>query len=374
MKHNFDILDKLPLGALVIDKNYKIMHWNTIIEKWSKSDRESMVGHNLKEKYSNIENKRYSIRIDEVLNGGPPTVFSSQIHKHVIPIEVTTGQYAVHSTTVSALNSNNENYALICIQDVTDFKKRATDYRLMRDTALAEVKIRKEFELKLEEKNKEFEAFSYRVGHDLKSPLALIKSLTEMVINEYDNRELVNGCTERIIKSSQRGITIIEGLYKLSGISTKKIIYKVLDLDKILTDLDVIFNNDMEEEKIKIKWDCPHQIIGCAELIPQIFQNLISNAVKFADENIPEVFIYSKESGDKIIINVEDNGPGIPEDKRKVIFEAFNRLHGNEVEGLGLGLNICKKILELHCGEIEVKSGEKLKGACFSVILNKELN
>jgi signal transduction histidine kinase len=373
MNIGFEILDKLPLGALVIDQNYKIVHWNTILEKWSKFDREIMVGQDLKEKYPNVKNKRYSLRIDDVLNGGPPTIFSPQIHKYVIPIELLSGQLAIHSTTVSVFKSKAENFALISIQDVTDFTKRASEYRLMRDTALAEVKIRKEYELKLEEKNKEFEAFSYRVGHDLKSPLALIKSLTEMVMNEYDDRDLVQTCAEKIIKSSLRGMTIIEGLYKLSGLSNKKISYEVIDLDQLFKDLVVIFNKDIEEEKIKINWNCSHQVTGSAELIPQIFQNLISNAIKFSEQSVPEVFIYSKEKGDKIIINIEDNGPGIPEDKRKEIFQAFNRLHGNEVEGLGLGLNICKKILELHRGEIEVHAGEKLKGACFSVILNKEL-
>jgi signal transduction histidine kinase len=104
----------------------------------------------------------------------------------------------------------------------------------------------------------------------------------------------------------------------------------------------------------------------------QLFQNLISNAIKFqGNKQHPQIKIYSRVFGDKVELSVEDNGVGFEEQYLERIFAPFERLHGrSEYEGVGMGLAICRKIVERHGGTITAKSAPG-KGSTFTVILPK---
>lgn len=367
-----NIFEKIPLGVLILDDQDRIKEWNNILEGWTSKLKEEVLDQDVRELFPNTAQNKYQSRLEAIFKGGPPTVFLSQLHKYFLPIETKDGSLARQQTTVSPLKtSEGQMLALICIQDVSDLSNRVNAAKEMRDQALAEVKIRKETEKKLEGLNQEFQAFSYRVAHDLRGPLSLSSSLSDLGLMEggkLDPKDLFN----RIKNSSVHGLRIIDGIYKLSGLSKTEIKYVKLDIKKMLDDVLLLLEMEAKERKMEIEVDCSHEIEGSSELMPQVFQNIISNAIKYCKADQPKLKIWSESDSETVKMHFEDNGPGVPKDKREEIFKSFVRLekHAKE-EGLGLDLSLVKKILELHRVHMQVNESKELGGARFTLVFPK---
>lgn len=369
---NNSIIEKIPLGILVLDSNYIIQEWNKVLENWTGKSKDTVLGLDLRVLYPNISENKYQSRFNALFKGGPPMIFSSQLHKYLLPIEVKNGLLARQQVTVSPLeNESGEVLAMICIQDVTDLSDRINAVKVMRDQALDEIKIRKKVEVELEELNKEFQAFSSRVAHDLRGPFSLCSSLSDLGLIGDPSFDM-NDLFQRIKKASGEGLRIVEGLYKLSGLTSDKLIYSKVDLNKMVLDVCDLMDLDIAKSNLKIENECQHTFEGCAEVLPQVFQNFISNAMKYCQVEKPMLRISSEEKGDLIVLHFEDNGPGIPEKERGEIFKSFFRLkQHSKLEGVGLGLSLVKKVLDMHKAQLMVGASENLGGARFSISFSK---
>jgi light-regulated signal transduction histidine kinase (bacteriophytochrome) len=228
---------------------------------------------------------------------------------------------------------------------------------------------------KIENKNKELEQFTYIASHDLRAPLQSITSFIQLLMEEHakDLDETGNKSLQFIGEAATRMKELINGLldYGRIGKSSK---LKVVDFNNIVNtvceDLDYIIKYSKAEIKVE---QLP--VILCYETeIRLLFQNLIANAIKFMKPGVdPSIIISAQKYKSYWKFMVKDNGIGIDPEFKEKIFIIFQRLHrSEEFEGIGIGLAHCRKIVELHNGEIGVDS-EPDKGSTFYFTINSNL-
>lgn len=241
----------------------------------------------------------------------------------------------------------------------------------------------KKAEQRLEVKNKELEKyiaynlqlenFAYIASHDLKSPLQTISSFSQLLKNTANDRlnEEELQCLNFIGKGTADMMALVDDILGFSLLQKSQLTKEKINVSEFV-DYVLQLNHSLIEEKnaiISLDLKTPY-ISGDRSKLLQLLQNLITNAVKFHQKAAqPKVIISSYAEQDKWIFKVKDNGIGIESTYFNKIFLLFKRLHGKEAyEGTGIGLSMCKKIVEMHGGKIWVNSvlGE---GATFSFSL-----
>lgn len=236
----------------------------------------------------------------------------------------------------------------------------------------------------IEEKNKELqkyldsniqlENFAYVASHDLKQPLRTIISFSELLHSKKADQldEDANKYINFILESSQRLNALISDMLAYSVIGTagkKEAINPKIIIPQVLNDLSAQINQSNATIEIG---KLPSTIMVFKSEFISLIQNLVSNSVKYCKEDInPEIKISSHDAGDKWKFSIADNGQGIKQEHLKRIFGMFQRLEVNtKTSGTGIGLAHCKKILELHKGEIWAES-EFNVGTIFNFTIPK---
>ncbi|WP_211331818.1 YfiR/HmsC family protein [Ulvibacter antarcticus] len=251
-------------------------------------------------------------------------------------------------------------------------KKRLNNELAEKNQAIREQAV------ELERKNKELEQFAYIASHDLKEPLNSISSLIDMLREDYEDKFDESGkeSIHFIKNSSDRMKYLIEGLLEYSRLG-KEVSYKSIDCNKLMIDLKLDLKHAIDRTGAAIKVKDLPVIQGSDFEIRMLFQNLISNAMKFVETDVhPKIEIScEKQTADSETeksywkFSIMDNGIGIPEMYQERIFSIFQRLHSREIyEGTGIGLAHCKKIVETHGGQIWLDS-EVGKGSTFYVTI-----
>lgn len=144
-----NILDNLPLGALVLRRDFSVVYWNNIMEEWTAIPREKILGKPITDFFPHLAEPRYINRIFPLFGGGPSSIFSSQLHRFFIPAQFPDGRNRIQHTTVTALSLAGETHALFSIQDVTDLTRLGQKARVLHKQALQEIDDRKKAEEKL---------------------------------------------------------------------------------------------------------------------------------------------------------------------------------------------------------------------------------
>lgn len=225
---------------------------------------------------------------------------------------------------------------------------------------------------KLEISNRELEQFAYVASHDLQEPLRMVSSFAQLLEKRYKGKldDDADDFIGFIVEGAQRMKDLIDDLLTFSRLSTASGEFRPTDMNKVLEDVLLSIKPSVEAENATITHDDFPTVQCDPSQIRQLFQNLISNAIKF-HETSPEIHIFAEESDGKWRFGVSDNGIGIHPDHQDKIFDIFKRLHTREeYEGTGIGLSICKRIVEIHDGDIwvESKPGE---GSTFYFTLPK---
>ncbi|MEZ2226418.1 diguanylate cyclase domain-containing protein [Microcoleus sp.] len=227
IEQKFGVLDSVPVGACLLRDDFVVLFWNTCLEDWTKIPRSQMLGTKITTHFPHLNQLKYATRFQQIFAGGPPTIFSSQIHKHLIPATWQDGQQRIQQTTVTAVPAQEDDiaeleigklvvqnveweaegtielqaagnnvlldnspshrasltwpptnsqsfYALLVIQDVTELTHRIQGYRAMRDQALEEVKVRQ----RVEEELRSSQHFIQQIA-DVAPYLLYIYDLTE---------------------------------------------------------------------------------------------------------------------------------------------------------------------------------------------------
>ena len=227
-------------------------------------------------------------------------------------------------------------------------------------TIALDITERKERERALEESNERLEHFAYVASHDLQEPLRMVTSSLELVDNRYGDELDEDGeeFLEFAIDGAERMRQMIDGLLEYSRVDTHGDPFEPVDLDDILEDVLEDLQIRIDERNAEITTDDLPCIDGDDSQLRQVFQNLLSNAIKYSEDEPPQVDISATRDDEQWIISVQDNGIGIDPDEQERIFEVFQRLHTHEEHsGTGIGLALCRRIVERHGGNIWVESG-----------------
>jgi PAS domain S-box-containing protein len=231
----------------------------------------------------------------------------------------------------------------------------------------AEEKLRQLAE-KLSLSNKELEQFAYVASHDLQEPLRMVASYIQLLQRRYKGK-LSNEADEFIgyaVDGVVRMKSLINDLLAYSRVNTQEMKFEPTDLTKVIHQAVVNLRASIEEKGGKVIYEGLPVVMANPLHMNQLFQNLISNAIKFRGTEPPVVNISARHAGDEWILSVSDNGIGVEKEFTDRIFVIFQRLHNYaEYPGTGIGLAICKKIIEKAGGHIWVES-EPGKGSTFS--------
>ncbi|AMC10469.1 hypothetical protein Lupro_04020 [Lutibacter profundi] len=225
----------------------------------------------------------------------------------------------------------------------------------------------------IKNKNKELEQFTYIAAHDLQEPLNTVTGFVELLNEQYKGRLDKNAdkYLQFITKASSRMRFLIRGLLDYARIGRERKL-SMVDCNKLVTEIQYDFAFSIAETNTTFIIDKLPQVYGCELELSILFQNLISNAIKFRKEGTaPQIKISSEKEGNYWKFSVQDNGIGLAEEHKKKIFIIYQQLNARtEYKGFGLGLAFCQKIVELHGGKIWVDSVPNKGSTFYFTILN----
>ncbi len=278
-------------------------------------------------------------------------------------------KYWVDIEMVPMLNEQNQLTGFMAMErDISD-RKLAGEELLILNKHLQE----RAKELALS--NTELERFAYVASHDLQEPLRMVSSFMDLLKRNYQERldERASQYIGFAIEGAQRMKQLIMDLLEYSRVGTNKDEFVNTDVNKVVQDVAGIFAKQEEGEMPEISYPVLPAVMANKSQMAQLFQNLVGNAIKY--KNAPKALIHINYSEDKsyFTFSVSDNGIGIDPVHYERIFILFQRLHlKDEYSGTGIGLTICKKIVEKHGGTIwvESKPGE---GSTFYFTIKKQL-
>lgn len=267
--------------------------------------------------------------------------------------------YWVNTTIVPFMDENKKPVKYVAVRyEITERKRAEEQLRIYAN--------------KLEVSNRELQDFASVAAHDLQEPLRKIQAFSDQLKTKIqvalttETQEIF----DRMQSSAQRMRTLINDLLKYSRVTTKAQPFSKINLNDVLSHVVSDLEVRLEQSLGKVKWRDLPMLEAEPNQMLQLFQNLIGNALKFSKTNVPPVVtVEGKIEGANCQISVSDNGIGFDEKYLDRIFTVFQRLHGrHEFEGTGIGLAICRKIIERHGGAITAKSQEG-EGSTFIVTL-----
>jgi PAS domain S-box-containing protein len=347
------IAEVVDYAIVLLDKNGNIQNWNAGAEKIKGYTREEIIGKNFRTFYLPADRA-----------GGLPEKLIA---------EATSKGKAVHegwrlrkdgstfwgSIVITALHADDG--SIIGYSKVT---------RDLTERKEAEDKMR-EYLLQLERKNKELEEMTFVASHDLQEPLRKIQMFTEIVENNFHDKAIAQKYFQKINVSAERMRALISSILNYTNLLRDGDKMEDTDLNKTIKDANIELNARIESDVLPIIKAIPSQV-------NELFYNLISNALKFTDKPVKIRISYTILKYNEIDyipdhlskqnylqIAFADNGIGFDNKYQHLIFSMFQRLHGkHEYSGTGIGLTLCKKIMENHHGFIYA-NGEVGKGAIF---------
>jgi two-component system, chemotaxis family, sensor kinase Cph1 len=236
---------------------------------------------------------------------------------------------------------------------------------------------------KLQKANDELANMNWISTHDLKEPLRKIQIYASIVLEKYSNEipDIVNSNIMRMQASAAKMQRLIEALVSYASLMYEDAKFEMVDLNTIIKEVVTDLKEDLEEKEVTIDVSTLPNVNGINFQLQQLFVNIISNSIKFAKQNVPVMIkITSTITTDNpstiageppkqwFKISFADNGIGFNNRFKNDIFKVFQRLHTNQYTGSGIGLAICKKIVESHNGYITA-TGEINNGAQFDIYL-----
>ncbi|MBK8659245.1 MAG: PAS domain S-box protein [Bacteroidetes bacterium] len=243
------------------------------------------------------------------------------------------------------LEDSNEHLVLSQSRDI----RRSKRYQQMLEERSKE----------LERSNADLETFAFVSSHDIQEPLRMISNYMQLLKRRYTGK--LDADADEYIEYANRGAImlsqLIRDLLSYSRITRTEIVKSVIDVNELMKDVINHLSVQIKEKDARVMYQELGTISCDRNLILLVFQNLVSNGIKYNQNPKPEVSILCKYLGREKLFVITDNGIGIAPEHQERIFEPFHRLHTkSEYPGTGLGLSICKKIVERHNGKIWLES------------------
>jgi light-regulated signal transduction histidine kinase (bacteriophytochrome) len=233
--------------------------------------------------------------------------------------------------------------------------------------AIEDTTDRKQAEEALRTSNAELQHFAYALTHDLQEPLRMVVNFTELLGREYGDK--LGEEAAQFISYSVEGALRIEALLKAllsywEVAERKQDSFASIDGNAVLAKTLLNLHVAIAESGAIVTSDPLPTVVAEEVLLVQLLQNLISNSIKYRGKETPRIHVSAERSAQGWIFAVRDNGMGISPQDTDRVFGMFKRLHGSEIPGTGIGLALCKKVVERQGGRIWLESEEGL-GATF---------
>ncbi|MCU4742513.1 PAS domain S-box protein [Natronoglomus mannanivorans] len=332
-----EILGRVSDAFYALDDEWRFTHLNDRASELLNRPRESLLGSRVWDEYPDVD-PIFQERFEEAMASQQPVSFETYDDAHDLWLE-----FNVYPS---------ETGLSVYFRDVTE---------------------RKESQRKLEESNERLEQFAYAASHDLQEPLRMVSSYLQLIDQRYGSELGEDGDGQEFldyaIDGADRMREMIDGLLEYSRVETRGDSFEPVDLEEVLEDVRSDLQVRIAEQDADVTVDSLPTVHGDAGQLRQVFQNLLSNAIEYSGDEPPAVAVSADRDGDTWLVSVRDEGIGIDPDDRERVFEVFQRLHTHdEHAGTGIGLALCKRIVERHGGEIRVDS-EPGEGSTFSVVL-----
>jgi PAS domain S-box-containing protein len=219
--------------------------------------------------------------------------------------------------------------------------------------------------------NADLKQFAIAASHDLREPLRTVSTYAQLLIqaSRKGRTEEAELALKFIVEANERMDRLLNDLLSYTQLNLDAGDFaERVDLNAVLRQVIENLKTTMDENHAAVTYGDLPAIRGREGYIIQLFQNLIENAIKYRSERPPTIHISAQRSGGSWQVAVADNGMGIEPEYRQQVFEVFKRLHGNQVSGTGIGLAICRRVVERSGGRIWVES-EAGKGSTFHITL-----
>jgi hypothetical protein len=212
---------------------------------------------------------------------------------------------------------------------------------------------------KIAQQKEELENFARLLVHDLKEPLNSVHGFASLIEQHLEQGKLEQSALScrLIIRAIKRMRALIDTLHQYTQVE-EEVPFEPLDMDRVMSDTLSNLEDLIKKRGARVTYDDLPAICGNAPQISQLLQNLIGNSIKYCEAPTPVVHVTAApREGNTWLFTIKDNGIGIPDKYRQLVFQPFKRLHGiGQYEGAGLGLATCKKIVERHDGGIWCES------------------
>ena len=337
------IVDNTVDGIVTINKKGIVQSYNKACERLFGYMKDEVVGKNIKMLMPEPHHSAHDGYIDNFLKTGDAKIIG--IGREVEALRKDGSTFPI-DLAISSYTNESEQFFIGIMRDITERKNA----QFAQDVLVE----------KLMSSNTDLERFAYIASHDLQEPLRMVTNFTQLLFNEYGEKLDENG--KEYIKfandSATRMYHLVAGLLEYSRVTSGDSELTKVDLHDILVLVEENLMQIIKETNAKINCKkLPKVYIEKVHAI-QLFQNLISNSIKYRHKGIaPEINIYVDEDENNWILKFCDNGIGIEEKNFEKIFSPFKRLHSySEYQGTGIGLSVCKKIMNNIGGSISVHS------------------
>jgi signal transduction histidine kinase len=253
------------------------------------------------------------------------------------------------------------NLELAAAQEELRKSNRSLEFRIQTRTADLEAEMREKehYAKDLRRANEDLKQFAFAASHDLQEPLRMITAYSQLLVKGYPGplEGEARICLDFITKGTKQMRDLLTDLlsYAEAGVERGKV-NELIDLNTILESVKQNLKIAIEESSAVITSQRLPEIEGQQAHFVQLFQNLISNAIKYRGEQTPRILISAEQLENEWRFVVSDNGLGIDPQYQLQIFGVFKRLHGQAISGTGMGLAICQRVVERHKGRIWVES------------------
>lgn len=350
-----EYLDILPMGIVILAQDYTVVTWNRTISEWTGIAPEEIIGRDLRVRFPHLNDKRYTLRIQQVFDGGPAALFSTQFHPHFIPATLVDGTLRFQRTSVHPFQSGATSYAMLFIDDVTDLVSQVHAFRKMKDRACAEVEKRMKKEEALALANKKINLLSSITRHDILNQIMALRFYIELLREEKDPDSI----SETLLKMESLAAVIEHQAnftrdYQEMGIHApawQQVNESIGRAKKSLPTSGIDITIDLDSVEVYAD-----------PLFEKVFYNLIDNALRFGGPGMRSIHITSKETPEGLVISIEDDGAGIASKDRDHLFK---RGFGKNT---GLGLFLSREILSITGIGIRERDNPG-KGARFELVV-----
>ncbi|NCC25390.1 MAG: PAS domain-containing hybrid sensor histidine kinase/response regulator [Deltaproteobacteria bacterium] len=377
MRLDFQALDAMPVGVCILDGEYRVRFWNHCLSAWTGIPSAEIEGVDLRERFPNLDEPRYRGRLESVLDGGPPAVFSSYLHRTMILAVRPDGQQMLQHVVASPVRRDDGRYWLmLTVQDVTELNLRIHDYVRMRDEALQQLEKKMQAEEELVRardqamaSSRAKGAFLANMSHEIRTPLngvlGMLSLLRETPLS-CEQSELVS----HALMAGRSLLDIINDVLDFSKIESGKIEPVVMEYSpsRLVHEVVGTFSARLREKglalDVEMDSSIPDAVMGDGPRLRQVLFNIIGNAIKFSESGRIAVCIdwlepHGQRDFHQLLVKVDDQGIGMDPGVLDSVFEPFTQVDSSytrRFEGTGLGLGIVRRVVGLLGGFVCIDS------------------